>query len=107
MGSTTFLNELETPADNITLEVLEEGTDHQLFYQAPSALGTFTYSDLDANGKPIGLQFSLVTGAPTSGNIVVTLKHLPNKSASGVTTGNITNAGGNTDAVVTFPVVVQ
>jgi hypothetical protein len=107
MGSTTFLNELETPADNITLEVLEEGTDHQLFYQAPSALGTFTYSDLDANGKPIGLQFSLVTTAPTSGNIVVTLKHLPNKSASGVTTGNITNAGGNTDAVVTFPVVVQ
>lgn len=106
-GSTTFLNELKSPADNITTEVLEEGTDHQIFYQAPSTLGTIAYSDLDANGKPIGIQFTLVTATATTTNLIVTLRHLPNKSATGVATGNISNAGGSTDAEVTFPIVVQ
>jgi hypothetical protein len=31
---------------------------------------------------------------------------LPNKSASGVATGDITNAGGATDAAITYPIVV-
>ena len=53
-GTVTFLNETVTPASNITEEVLAEGVDHQLFFQAPTSLGTFSYSDLDANGKPIG-----------------------------------------------------
>jgi hypothetical protein len=107
MGSTTFLNETETPAENITTEILDEGVEHQIFYQAPSALGTFTYNDTDANGKPIGLQFTLLTGNAGTGNVTVTLRHEPNKSAAGVAAGDITNAGGSTDAVVTYPVVVQ
>lgn len=107
MGSTTFLNETETPAENITTEILDEGVEHQIFYQAPSALGTFTYNDTDANGKPIGLQFTLLTGNAGTGNVTVTLRHEPNKSAAGVAAGNITNAGGSTDAAVTYPVVVQ
>lgn len=106
-GSVTFLNELENPAENITTEILEEGVDHQIFYQAPSALGTFAYSDLDANGKPIGLQFTLTTTNAANGNLLVTLRHEPNKSATGVATGDITNATGNTDAAVTYPIVVQ
>ncbi len=106
-GAVSFLNETSDPVDNITTEVLEEGADHQLFFQAPSSLGTFTYSDTDANGKPIGLQFSLLTGNASSGNLTITLRHLPNKSASGVATGDITNAGGATDAQVTYPIVVQ
>lgn len=105
-GAVTFLNETVSPADNITTEVLEEGVDHQIFYQAPSALGTFTYSDTDANGKPIGLRFTLLTGNAGSGNITVTLRHLPNKSATGVASGDITNAGGATDAAVTYQVTV-
>jgi len=106
-GTVTFLNETVSPADNITVEVEEEGDDHQIFYQAPSNIGTFTYSDADANGKPIGLQFTLLTGNTGSGNITITLRHLPNKSAAGVASGDITNAGGATDAIVTYPVVVQ
>jgi hypothetical protein len=106
-GTTTFLNEAVKPADDITAEVKEEGEDHQLFYQAPTAVGTFTYGDTDKNGKPIGLTFTLKTGATaTTGNITVVLRHLPAKSASGVATGDITNAGGATDASVTFPVKV-
>lgn len=109
-GSTTFLNELENPAEDITVEVKEEGADHQVFYQLASSLGTVTYdvANIDANGNPIGLDFTLVAGTSGStGNLTVTLRHLPNKTASGVAGGDITNAGGNTDAAVSFPIVVN
>lgn len=33
MGSVTFLNETETPAENITTEIVDEGVDHQLFFR--------------------------------------------------------------------------
>lgn len=106
-GATIFLNETVTPAKDITAEVKEEGGDHQLFYQAPAAVGTFTYGDADKNGKPIGLIFTLKTGpTATMGNIAVVLRHQPAKSASGVASGDITNAGGATDASVTFSVKV-
>ena len=108
IGSTEFLNELEDPAEDITVEVEEEGADHQVFYQLPSSIGTVTYTDTDANGKPIGLNFTLVAGTSGStGTLTVTLKHLPNKTATGVAAGDITNAGGNTDAAVTFSVAVN
>lgn len=108
LGSTSFLNELANPVDNITTEVAEEGADHQLFYQLTASLGTVTYDDVDANGNPIGLAFTLVAGTSgASGNLIVTLRHLPNKTAAGVSTGDITNAGGSTDAEVSFPIVVN
>lgn len=107
-GSTEFLNELEDPAEDITIEVQEEGADHQVFYQLPSSIGTVTYTDTDANGRPIGLNFTLVAGTSGStGTLTVTLRHLPNKTATGVAAGDITNAGGNTDAAVTFSVTVN
>lgn len=107
-GSTEFLNELESPAEDITIEVQEEGADHQVFYQLPSSIGTVTYTDTDANGRPIGLNFTLVAGTSgTTGTLTVTLRHLPNKTATGVAAGDITNAGGNTDAAVTFSVAVN
>ncbi len=107
-GSTTFLNESVTPADNITAEVEEEGDEHQLFYQAPAAIGTFTYTDTDKNGKPIGLKFTLRTAAtPASGRLLVTLRHELAKDAQGVATGSIANAGGSTDAEVAFQLQVK
>ena len=108
-GAVTFLNETQSPAEDITVEVEEEGVDHQVFYQLPAGLGTITYTDtdLDLNGKPIGLTFTLTTGNVGTGNLTVTLRHLPNKSAPGVATGDITNAGGATDALVTYPVTVN
>lgn len=107
-GTVTFLNEVANPASNITEEVLAEGVDHQVFFQPlPTDIGTFIYTDTDANGKPIGLQFNLVTGSAISGNLIVTLRHQPNKSATGVAAGDIVNAAGSTDAEVTYPVVVE
>ena len=107
-GAAAFLNETVNPAEDITVEVEEEGADHQVFYQLPSSIGTVTYTDTDANGRPIGLNFTLVAGTSGStGTLTVTLRHLPNKTASGVSGGDITNAGGNTDAAVSFSVAVN
>ena len=107
-GAVTFKNESVTPIEDITVEIKEEGDEHQLFYQVQTAIGAFTYTDADVNGKPIGLAFSLRTGASAAtGNIVVTLRHEPLKSADGVAAGSIANAGGATDAQVTYPVVLR
>ena len=108
-GTVSFLNELVNPATNISEEVLKEGVDHQLFFQAPTAFGNFVYNDTDVNGKPIGLSFTFTTGASvTSGNLIITLRHEPNKSASGVAGGSIVNAGGATDAeVIYYPIVIE
>ncbi|MBD3724793.1 MAG: type 1 periplasmic binding fold superfamily protein [Flavobacteriaceae bacterium] len=103
LGSVEFLNELENPAEDIT----EEGVEHQIFYQLTNSLGSFTYDDVDDNGDPIGVEFTLVTGNAGTGTLTVTLRHEPNKEASGVSDGDITNAGGSTDAEVSFPITVS
>ncbi len=105
-GNVTFLNETESPAENITEEVQAEGDEHQIFFQQ-SGLGTFTYTDQDADGNPIGLSFTFkAADAATTGNLTITLRHEPNKDAEGVADGVITNAGGSTDATATFSVAV-
>ena len=106
-GTVSFLNELEDPAEDITVEVLEEGAEHQVFYQLTNSLGSITYTDMDANGDPIGLNFVLTTNDAGNGVMSVILKHEPNKAADGVSTGDITNAGGETDVEVNFSVTVE
>lgn len=102
-----LLNELENPAEDITLEVAEENDVHQFFFEQNDISTTFSYSDVDENEYPVGLSFSIATGAAGSGTITVTLKHEPNKSAEGVSNGDITNAGGSTDVEATFPITIQ
>lgn len=109
-GSTTFSNELADPIEDITAEIEEENLDHQIFYFLSGALGNITYSatDLDSEGNPVGLHFTFVAGASgTTGTLTVTLRHLPNKNAVGVAEGDITNAAGNTDAEVYFPLTIN
>lgn len=106
-GSVTFLNELQNPAGNITEEIEEEGVEHQLFFLQAGTLGTFSYADEDANGHPVGLGFTYNSAAtPATGNLSIVLRHEPNKSGTGVANGDITNAGGATDAQVNFAVSV-
>lgn len=106
-GKVSFLNELQTPAEDISIEIKEEGDEHQIFFQQ-NGLGTFAYADQDVNGKPIGLNFTYTAATtPISGTLSVTLIHEPNKAAEGVSQGIITNAGGSTDAQVIFNVTVQ
>ena len=107
-GITTFLNESETPAEDVTIEVREEDDEHQVFFIPSSSLNaTVSYSDEDDAGNPVGLTSSLTTGDASSGTLQIILRHEPDKSASGVAGGDITNAGGETDIEVSFDVTIQ
>ncbi|MGB1248628.1 MAG: hypothetical protein ACPG4Z_07060 [Chitinophagales bacterium] len=106
-GSLDLLNALETPAESITEEIEEEDEEHQFFFESTVADVNISYNDVDADGNPVGLSSTLTTGDAADGNITITLRHEPNKTATGVSTGDITNAGGETDIEVTFPVDVQ
>ena len=110
-GTVQFLNELESPAEDITIEVEEEGSEHQIFYSVTNGLGTFAYADQDADGNPIGIEFTFqtaITATPIDGLMTVTLIHEPNKDAAGVSAGDIANAGGATDFEGVFnPVTVE
>lgn len=106
-GSMTLLNETESPAESITEEIEEEDADHQFFFVTTVSGLSVAYADSDDDGKPVGLASTLTTGAAGSGNLTVTLKHEPDKSASGVSDGVITNAGGETDISVTWTITVE
>lgn len=107
-GTVSFLNELVSPAVNISEEIFNEAEQHQVFYQAPASFGNFVYNDTDANDKPLGLLFTFTTGSiAITGNMTLTLRHEPNKNNSGVSSGSILNAGGATDAEVVFPILIQ
>ena len=108
-GVITLLNETESPADVISEEVADEAEDHQFFYALNSFGfdGNIAYADADGNGNPIGLQTTFTIGAPSTASLTITLRHEPDKSATSVSDGDITNAGGETDIEVTFEVNVQ
>jgi len=106
-GNIVLLDETQDPAENISEEVAEEDDEHQFFFQSTVDGLTVDYSDTDDDGNPIGLSSSLATGDAGSGSLTIILRHQPNKSASGVSDGNITNAGGESDIEVSFDITVE
>ena len=107
-GSLVLLNETESPAGDITEEIEEEDEDHQFFFNVSSSLELdISYDDQDGNGNPIGLATIAVSGNASQGQLTIVLRHEPNKTAAGVSDGDITNAGGETDIEVTFDVIIQ
>lgn len=106
-GSLNLLNETETPAESITEEIEEEDDEHQFFFAATGGLNaTVAYDDTDGT-NPVGLKTKVTTGEASQGKLRVTLRHEPNKSAAGVSNGDITNAGGETDIEVEFDVTIE
>ena len=105
-GEIRLLNESVTPVDDITLEIEDESEDHQFFYTINGLHASIDYDDQDPSGFPIGVATTFTAAGPGQGSVVITLRHLPDKSASGVSDGIIQNAGGETDIEVTFPVVI-
>lgn len=120
-----FENRLETPAEDITVEVADEAHVHQVFFTGsavegpasdqPGAPLTHRYEDEDANALPIGLTNS-VTASIGNGDLVVTLRHLPPIGDTLIKTGELSsqvrdlgfsNIGGSSDAQVSFPVIVR
>jgi hypothetical protein len=102
-GSVRFLNETESPAENITEEVQEESDEHEVFYTTSTNGVQITKTDTDSDGNPLGLRTTFQTGAATSGQLVVILRHEPTKPNNGTPS----SAGGETDVQATFPIEVQ
>jgi len=63
-----------------------------------------------ANLKPVGIICDVTTTSASSGSgnsLTITLRHQPSKNDSGISGGDITNAGGTTDLEATFPVTIN
>ena len=101
-GSIKLENATESPAENITLEVEEEGAEHEFFYSNTAGLA-ISKTDVDVNGDPLGIETTVDTGSADNGTVTVILKHEPTKPNDGTASG----AGGSTDVEVTFNVTVQ
>jgi hypothetical protein len=102
-GAITLLNETETPAEDVTLEVEEEDDEHQFFYTVGGGLNfTTVYTNFDGNNNPLGTAFDATTGAASTGTVTFTLRHEPTKPNTG-----LGDAGGETDIEVTFDVAIQ
>lgn len=102
-GEIELLNETETPAEDVTEEVEEEGDEHQFIFDITGSIETIEYDDVDANGNPVGIEFTLTTGAAGNGSLAITLRHEPTKPNDGTLAG----AGGETDIAQTFAVTVE
>ena len=108
LGSLQLLNESVSPSINITSEILNEGEEHQFFYGIQSLLNAqVEYRDSDALGNPIGLKTTFISGETCIGVLRVILRHEPDKYGEGVSDGDITNAGGETDIEVDFEISIQ
>ncbi|SOE23106.1 hypothetical protein SAMN06298216_3495 [Spirosomataceae bacterium TFI 002] len=107
-GVLQLLDESNSPVEDISAEVMSEADEHQVFYQTSSTLNlTVSYTDMDNEGKPLGLKTVLAANTKSTGSLKVILKHKPNKSAANVEQGDMTNAGGETDIEVSFNVTIQ
>ena len=107
-GTLELLNETESPAEPINAEIEAEDDEHQFFYQITNSLATFEYADFDGDSNPIGLEFTVTTSANLgTGTLTITLRHEPSKSDTGVSDGDITNAGGETDIQAVFSISVD
>ena len=102
-GSVTFLNELESPAEDITEEVEEEDDKHQVIFVSSGVALSVSDLNTDGNGNDLGTQFSLSTAAAGSGTLRIVLRHEPTKPNDGTLAG----AGGETDIDVSFNVTVE
>ena len=93
-------NETEDPPIAIAEEV-EEESEHHLFCFDVGGNIVIEYADHDLNGLPIGLLTTWEIGGAGPAEVTVTLRHQP-----GTKTGECPG-GGDTDAQVTFPLVIQ
>ena len=107
LGTLELLNELGSPAEKITEEIQEEDEAHQFFFESSLKDLSIAYADKDEDENPIGLKTKLITQAAGQGTLKITLRHEPNKTAEGVSDGDIKLAGGETDIEIIFDLDVE
>lgn len=100
-------NEKETPAENITEEVLEEKDAHLFLYATDPATGggsiSFSNGSKDNKNLPFNQTMVFVAGAAGSSKLKVNLIHEPTDK-TGTTPAA---AGGETDVEAVFPVILN
>jgi len=102
-GDMEWLNELESPAEDITLEIEEEDLDHQVFYTPAGGLDvTVEYANNDSAGNPLGTEFTLTANTASSGSLTFTLVHEPTKPNTG-----LGDAGGEIDIETAFDITIE
>jgi hypothetical protein len=120
-------NELERPSEDVTPEIDALSGEHQLFFTGSAVDGPATadtedavirhrYGDLDPDGLPVGLTNTITTLAWGSGDLEVTLRHMPEENGQAVKVEGLARdvaddgfgaIGGDNDIQVTFPIEVR
>lgn len=101
-ATVSFYNEASGTTRNVTPAISGSSHEHEVFYFVTGANVNFTKTDLDRNGRPIGLTTTVEAGAPSAGTVQITLKHQPNLKSN-----TSTVATGETDIEVVFNTTVQ
>tara|TARA_B100001059_G_scaffold88184_2_gene86705 strand:- start:447 stop:1061 length:615 start_codon:yes stop_codon:yes gene_type:complete len=94
--------------ENVTLEIIEEKDEHQIFYAITDELSGFSIASAsddtkDSNGDPLFIKTTWTTTGETSGDVVGYLIHEPT-SKTGSTRNDF---GGATDFEIEFEVHVE
>ena len=124
--SIQILNELEDPAEDVTIELRDELDEHQFFFtgdavsspanESDAAIMSQEYADMDSNGDPVGLTNTIVATAAGTGAMNIMLRHMPPVNGSPVKTsglaelvknGDTASLPGNVDIEISFDVTVQ
>lgn len=119
--SVEFLNEADSPTEDITEEIEEEADEHQVFYyvgtQAGAAFGdggtvtgNIAVTDTDSRGCQLGLAGTVTFENIGTSTLRVVLRHQPGSTGKesvncATTPGGNVNLG-STDADVAFPLTV-
>jgi hypothetical protein len=119
--SVSFWNELENPAEDLTQEILDESSEHQVFFGGDlynideAGLLDHAYTDQDERGNPIGVENTLDGVALGEGILSIGLRHLPDEDGAQMKTSELwtewledgeANLAGDWDAMVAFPIEV-
>lgn len=94
-----LLNESESPAEDITLEVQAEDDEHLFCYTPSNTNVSITRTDSDGTYE-VGITTLWSTGAAANGETTVVLKHQPDVKDG-------TCSPGDTDVEVTFVTEIQ
>ena len=120
-------NDLESSPQDITAEVKNASDEYQLFFtgspvEGPatgsngSAILSHQYADSDASGLPLGLSNDITTMDWGSGQLTVTLRHIPSADgqslkteslASDVAQSGLDSIVGNNVFQISFSVEVE
>jgi len=120
------LNELEDPTEDVTVEIADQAEVHQFFFtgsavvgpasDSPNAVISQAYADADENGLPLGLENTIETVDRGSGELTITLRHMPAEDGSPVKTADLAeqvasdgfgDIGGGNDIDVDFNIEVE